>query len=53
MIREIYDRIRDIIHNKAETQPSILLEELYSSAYKHADGTPQHDDTTVIVIKAR
>lgn len=53
--RELFgtDRIRQIIKQKADIQPSILLEELYSAILKHANGNPQHDDTTVIVIKAK
>jgi serine phosphatase RsbU (regulator of sigma subunit) len=53
--RELFgvDRIKQIIKQKARIQPSILLEEFYSAILKHANGIPQHDDTTVIVIKAK
>jgi serine phosphatase RsbU (regulator of sigma subunit) len=53
--RELFgtSRIKQIIRQNPGIQPSILLEELYSAILKHADGKPQHDDTTVIVIKAK
>ena len=47
-----YDRIQDIVTRLSESSADDILAELYRSIEEHAAGKPQHDDTTVIVLKA-
>ncbi len=46
------DRIKDIVARLSDASADDILAELYRSIKEHASGKPQHDDTTVIVLKA-
>ena len=48
-----YDRIREIILRMSENDPYEILDELFQAIEEHAGGEDQHDDTTILVLKAK
>lgn len=47
-----YNRIEEIISRMTDATPDEIITELFLVIEGHSAGKPQHDDTTVIVLKA-
>lgn len=47
-----YNRIEEIIRRMTDDSPDEIITELFLAMEDHAEGKSQHDDTTVIVLKA-
>ena len=47
-----YNRIEEIVRRMTDASPDEITNELFLAMEDHAEGKPQHDDTTVIVLKA-
>lgn len=45
------DRLVQIINQNSDREPEIIIAELYESVLRFADGTPQKDDLTAVLIK--
>lgn len=45
------DRVAAIVRQLNEREPEIIIAELYDSVLKFANGTPQQDDLTAVLIK--
>ncbi|MBU1023859.1 PP2C family protein-serine/threonine phosphatase, partial [bacterium] len=47
------EKIMEIIMRMSDKNADDILDELYRAIQEHADGDDQHDDTTVLVLKAK
>jgi serine phosphatase RsbU (regulator of sigma subunit) len=45
------DRLVQIINQNSDREPEIIIAELYESVLRFAEGTPQKDDLTAVLIK--
>jgi len=45
------DRLRAIVRHFNHREPEVIIAELYDSVVKFAQGTPQQDDLTAVLIK--
>jgi serine phosphatase RsbU (regulator of sigma subunit) len=45
------ERLAAIIRQFSDREPEVIIAELYDSVLKFADGTPQQDDLTAVLIK--
>jgi len=45
------DRLSDMIRQFGDREPEVIIAELYDSVLKFAQGTPQQDDLTAVLIK--
>ena len=45
------DRVAAIFRQFSEREPELIIAELYDSVLKFANGTPQQDDLTAVLIK--
>jgi serine phosphatase RsbU (regulator of sigma subunit) len=45
------ERLSSLIREFSDREPEVIIAELYDSVLKFADGTPQQDDLTAVLIK--
>jgi phosphoserine phosphatase RsbU/P len=45
------DRVSTIIRQFSDREPEVIIAELYDAVLKYAQGTPQQDDLTAVLIK--
>jgi serine phosphatase RsbU (regulator of sigma subunit) len=45
------DRLAAVIRESSDREPEVIIAELYDSVVKFAQGTPQQDDLTAVLIK--